>query len=313
MTNKPSEGGEETIETAESLNKKINKLQNEIKNLETELKRLKSKPTGRIGVVFIILGSLSLILSVFDSQTPLAQFIPSITGNPQILAFIGLGLVLWGSLFLFIRPISYVKSSLLEATAISIYTTIDRIEKDLKYNSKSYYIPPYPKEVYIPEHLKGLKEMIVFISADDDTKLPSIEGIASNRFMQEDPEGIFISPPGLGLVDQFEKELRMKITQIDLKDLCEILPKIILENLQLAKEVAMEIEENQINLKVTDSLYKHLYQEADLKSIHFIGSPLESAIACAIAISTGKTVTIQESKIHPDSDTIEVIYRLVEG
>jgi len=102
MTNKPSEGGEETLETAESLNKQINQLQKEIKNLETELTKLKSKPTGRIGVVFIILGALSLILSVFDSQTPLAPFIPSITGNPQILAFIGLGLILWGGLFLFI-------------------------------------------------------------------------------------------------------------------------------------------------------------------------------------------------------------------
>jgi len=155
--------------------------------------------------------------------------------------------------------------------------------------------------------------MIIFISAKDEAKLPSIEAIASNRFMLEDPEGIFISPPGLGLVEQFEKELRMNLTKIDLKDLCEILPKIILENLQLAKEVAMEIEENQVHLKVTDSLYKIMYNEADLKSIRSIGSPLESAIACAIAKSTGKTVTIQESKIHPDSDTIEVIYRLVEG
>jgi len=155
--------------------------------------------------------------------------------------------------------------------------------------------------------------MIIFISANDDAKLPSIEDIANNRFMLEDPEGIVISPPGLGLVDQFEKELRMNLTKIDIKDLCEILPKIILENLQLAKEVAMEIEEKQVHLKVTDSLYKNMYYEADLQSIRFIGSPLESAIACAIAQSTGKIVTIQESKIHPESDTVEVIYRLVEG
>ena len=311
MTNKPTRNGKETIETSESLNEEINKLQREIEKLETELKKAKRRPSGRIGVAFIFLGALSLIISVF--QIPLTPIAPSINGNTQVLAFIGLGLVLWGGLFLLARPVSYVRSSLLEATAISLYTTIVRIKKDLKYNSKSYYIPPYPKEVYIPEHLKGLKEMIVFISAKDDTKLPSIEGIASNKFMQEDPEGIFISPPGLGLVDQFEKELRMNLSKIDIKDLCEILPKIILENLQLAKEVTMEIEENQVHLKVMDSLYKHLYLEEDLRSIRFIGSPLESAIACAIAISTGKTVTIKESKTHPDSDTIEVIYRLVEG
>ena len=318
MTDKPSEGGEETIESDEPLKKQISQLQKEIEKLEAELTELKSKPKGKIGVALIILGAVSLLLSVFDlkellSQTPLAPIIPSITGNPQTLAFIGLGLILWGGLFLFIRPISYVKSSLLEATAISTYATIDRIERDLEYNSRSYYIPPYPKEVYIPEHLKGLKEMIVFISAKDDARLPSIEGIASNKFMLENPEGIFITPPGLGLVEEFEKELRTNMTQIDLKDLCEILPKIILENLQLAKEASMEIEENQVHLKVTDSLYKDLYQEADLRSIRFIGSPLESAVACAIAQSTGRTVTIQESRIHPDTDTIEVTYSLVEG
>ena len=208
-----------------------------------------------MGVVFIILGALSLILSVFDlkellSQTPLAQIVPSITGNPQILAFIGLGLVLWGGLFLFIGPVSYVKSSLLEATAISIYTTIDRIEKDLKYNSKSYYIPPYPKEVYIPEHLKGLKEMIVFISANGEAELPSIEEIAESRFLLEDPKGIIVTPPGQGLVEQFEKELRQNFTTISLEDLYEILSEIIAEDLQLAKEVAMETEDNRVHLKI---------------------------------------------------------------
>jgi len=253
------------------------------------------------------LGALSLILSIINPRAPF------ITENTQILVFIGLGLVFWGVLFFLVRPIHYVKSSLLEATAISFYTTIDRIKKDMKYKSKSYYIPPYPKEVYIPEHLKGLKEMIVFVSANDETDLPSIEEIAESRFMLENPKGMIVTPPGLGLVEQFEKELRGNLTKIDLEDLCEVLPKIILEDLQLAEEVVMEAEENQVQLTITDSIYKALYYEADLQSVHFLGSPLVSAIACAIAITTGKTVTIQESKMDLDIETIDVSYRIIEG
>jgi hypothetical protein len=36
-----------------------------------------------------------------------------------VLAFIGLGLTFWGALFLFARPIKFVKSILLDFTAIS--------------------------------------------------------------------------------------------------------------------------------------------------------------------------------------------------
>ena len=307
-----------TEDTAEPSMEKTSQLQKEVERLETELKRTTSKPSHRIGVAFIIPGALSLILSVIDfkellSQTPLAPIAPSITGNTQVLAFIGLGLVFWGALFLLVRPISYVKSSLLDATAISLYTTIDRITKDLKYGSKGYYIPAFPKEVYLPEHLKGLKEMIVFISANDNTELPSIEKIAESKFILENPKGIIIAPPGLGLVDQFEQELRISVTTIDLKELCEVLPKTIVEDLQLAREMTMETEENQVHLTVTDSIYKDLYYKSNLESVHLLGSPLVSAIACAIATATGKTVIIQESKIEQDIDTIEVSYRLIEG
>jgi len=259
-----------------------------------------------------------LILSVVNLkelllQTPLAPIAPSIIGGPQVLAFIGLSLVFWGALFFLIMPVSYVKSSLLYATAISSYTTIELIIKDLKYNIKGYYIPSYPKDVYLPEHLEGLKEMKVFISANDDIELPSIEQIAESRFILENPKSMLLTPPGLGLVDQFEKELRVDFTKIDLEELFEILPKIVLEDLQLAKEVVLEAEENQVHLSMMDSIFKDLHYKADLQSVWFLGSPLVSAIACAIAKTTGKIVTIQEYKINQHSDTIEVSYNLIEG
>lgn len=109
-------------------------------------------PPGKIGIAFIIPGVLALIFSILNDSS--------------ILAFIGLGLTFWGALFFFIKPERHVHESLLDLTAISIYTTVDRIIKDLKIERNGYYIPPYPKDVYIPEHLKSLKEAIVLISTD---------------------------------------------------------------------------------------------------------------------------------------------------
>ena len=317
MTNEPAAEEEETLETVASLTEESSQLQREVDKLQAKLKRTSKSSSGRIGVIFLVLGAISLILSMFNikellSQTPFAPFVPSITGNTQILAFVGLGLVLWGVLFILARPLSYVRSSLLEATAISLYATIDRIKKDLKYNSKSYYIPPFPKEVYIPEHLKGLKEMIVFISANDEDGLPTINEIAKGRFLLEKPKGMILTPPGLGLIEYLEEELMINFTRMDLEDLCELLPKIIPEDLQLAKEVTMEVEGKLVHLNIVGSIYKSLCYEKELPSVHLLGSPLVSAIACAIAKTTGKPVTIQDTVINSDTETIDVTYQIID-
>jgi len=296
IENKPVE-----LTTTQYLVETVKQQQAEIENLKLELGKARGRvPSGKIGTIFIVLGALSLIFSVFN--------------NSQVLAFIGLGLTFWGALFFFVRPVKYVKSSLLDSTAISSYSTIDRIVKDLKYKGKSYYIPPYPKEVYLPEYLKGLKDMIVFISADSDASMPSIEEMAETKFLLENPKGILAAPPGLGLLAQFEKELRRDITKLKLSELCESLPQLILENFQLANEIEMGTERNQVHLKIFDSIYKNLYsQEENLRSVHFLGCPLVSAIACAIAKTTGKIVTIHRDSISPDGQTIEVLYRFIGG
>ena len=287
------------LTTTQYLIETIKQLQADNENLKLELKKTKGIPSGKIGIAFIIPGALALIFSVLNNST--------------ILGFIGLGLVLWGALFFFIKPVRYVQSSLLDSTAISTYATIDRIVKDLKFKGKSYYIPPYPKEVYLPEYLKGLKETVVFISADTGG-MPSIEELAKSKFLLENPNGICVAPPGLGLLTRFEKEARRDITKLQLDELCESLEPIIVENLQLAKEMEMKVMDKQVYVRIFDSIYKSLYTaEENLKSIHSLGCPLVSAIACTLAKATGKMITIQRDSVSPDGQTIEVWFQFVEG
>jgi len=296
-----AKGDDKSLEltTTQYLIETIKQLQADNENLKLELKKVKSVPTGKIGLALIIPGALALIFSILNNST--------------ILAFIGLGLTFWGALFFFVKPVRYVQSSLLDSTAISTYTTIDRIVKDLKFKGKSYYIPPYPKEVYLPEYLKGLKETVVFISADIGG-MPSIEELAKSKFFLQNPNGICIAPPGLGLLTRFEKELRKDFTKFQLNELCESLPPVIIEGLQLAKEMEMKVEDNQVYVKMLDSIYKSLYvTEENLESVHSLGCPLTSAIACAVAKATGKIVTIQRDSVSLDGQIIEVWYNFVEG
>lgn len=154
--------------------------------------------------------------------------------------------------------------------------------------------------------------MIVFISAESDTTIPPVEEMAKGKFLLENSKGICVSPPGLGVLNQIEKELRRNITKLDVAELCGILPQLILEDLQLAKEVEMKPEDKQIYLRIQGSAYGNLYTEKSLKSVRSLGCPLVSAIACAIAKTTGKPVTIQKGKFSPENQTVEIWYRIAE-
>jgi len=295
---KTSKGTEPT--KVQSLVEDLQFLQSENEALKQELLRYRRLPSGKIGFTLLVIGALVLVASFVATST--------------VLAFIGLGLALWGALFLFAKPIKFVRSTLLDSTALSSYTTIDRIIDDLNYKGKPTYIPPYPKEAYLPEYLKGLKEMVVFISAKDITTMPTIEEIAKKQFLVKNPKGICVTPPGLGLVSLFEKELRADFTKIDLDSLYNSLPKVIVNNLELASNFEIDAEKELIHVKITESGYKDLYsKEHKLKSVHSVGCPLTSAVACALAKTTGKLVTITKSNISPDSKTIDVWYQTLEG
>jgi hypothetical protein len=301
-TKKPRETEDKSSEltTTKYLVETVKQLQAENESLKQEITKQRSIPSGKIGIVFVVFGVLSLIFSVY--------------GNSSTLAFIGLGLTFWGALFFFVRPIRYVRSTLLDSTAVSSYSTIDRILKDLNYKGKSYYVPPYPKDVYLPDYLRGLKDMIVFISADSEAGMPSIEEMAKRKFLLENPKGICVAPPGLGLLTQFENELKRDLTKLDINELCETIPKLILEDFELAKEAEMQPKDGQVYLKIVDSIYKNLYsKEENLKSVHSLGSPVVSAVACAIAKTTGKIITIQKDEVSPDGQTIQTWYSVVEG
>jgi hypothetical protein len=212
-----------------------------------------------------------------------------------------------------VRSDKFVSSNVLDATSVSFYVTLDRIIRSLNYSGASLYIPPYPKDTYLPEHLSALKEMIVFISSKDSLVIPGLEQQAKQQFMVTDPEGLYITPPGSGLVNLFEKELKMNLTKIELDDFYEILPIIVVNDLGLASDFEITPSNDAIHVKVIDSIYSKLYsQNENLKSVSLVGCPLLSAVACALAITSRKFVTVAQVKVTPDCKTIEMWFNIGE-
>ncbi|MEM2704036.1 MAG: hypothetical protein QXR45_12840 [Candidatus Bathyarchaeia archaeon] len=245
------------------------------------------------GWITLTIGAISLITSILY--------------NSHILAFIGLGLIFWGIILTYIQTEEYVKQSLLTATASSNLTTINQIMKELGCEEKAIYLPP---QYFInPEVNKA------YIPKDRNLKIPNpyqIQGKENNFFLQN-PQGILLTPPGSELTRLFEETLETSFTKVDLKYLQLNLPKLLIEDLEIAQDVDITVENNKVNVTILNSAYQNLTKEtAKLSKLYrSLGCPLSSAIACALAKATGKPVIIEKQQINDKDRAIKIEYLLV--
>ena len=82
--------------------------------------------------ILIIGGVLSLIFSIIFSYS----------SSSSVLAFIGLGLVFWGILFIYIQPEEYIRQNVFDSAILSSQTNLDKIISELNYKGLSTYLPP---------------------------------------------------------------------------------------------------------------------------------------------------------------------------
>jgi len=191
----------------------IQRLEREKATLRQELWKYKRKPTGKIGYILLFFGAITLVLSMVYSS--------------NVSAFVGISLIFWGALLLFITPTNYIKRSLLEPTSASTFANINKILSNLNYNGKGIYLPPqYNKEseggtVFIP-------------TKTDNDSIPSVKEVAQNKLFIENPKGICLTPSGLELTNLFEEELGIDFQECNIECLKDELQKLFVEGLEIA-------------------------------------------------------------------------------
>jgi len=246
-----------------------------------------------VAYALLLSGAIALMTSVFYSLS--------------ILAFIGLGLTFWGALLLYIKPAKYVKARLLDSTVISSLKTVDQMITNLNYKGKAIYLPP--------RYLKDLKGGKAFIPSKENLGIPPVEEVAQEKVFLANPKGMCVTPPGLGLANLYENELRKDFMEVDLNYLQNNLPKLLVEDLEIAEDLEINIEDNTIKAKITGSINKDLCSETKkLPNIcGSLGCPLCSSIAIALTRATGKPVIIEKTEVSKDGQTIETSFRLLEA
>ena len=207
-----------------------------------------------------------------------ALLFTSIVFVSSILAFIGLSLLFWGALLLYIQPEEHIKKTLLDSALLPSLSTLNQIIHELDYKGKAIYLPPkYFKDpgankVYIPKQQEEELE-----------ELPPPEHILmqESHLFFEDPEGVLLTPPGAQLTSLFEKMLGTNFAQKDLQYVTQNMPKLFIEDLEIAKNLEIETIYDTIHVKITDPILKDICNK-NRKLSHIsgkLGCPVCSSIA----------------------------------
>ena len=217
----------------------------------------------------------------------------SVSFNSSVLAFIGLGLIFWGAILIYIRPHRYVKEDLLLTATKSSLTGLRQLILELGYQGKGIYLPP--------KYLRDLQSSKVFINKNSTIVLPLVTEIQNkDTVFIKKPEGLLVTPPGFDLSTLFEETLGINFIQKDLSFVELNLRKLIVEDLEIAQNIEMKITENLIHIKIENSIYKNM-------------GTLSSAIACILAKTSGNLVIIENRKTSKNDQIIDLVYRLVES
>jgi len=282
---------------------------------ETNKTRLRIGIPQAPGVIILIVGVAALIASIVTTLD---------ATRASILAFIGLGLTFWGAVLLYIQNQDYTLTEILDASITPLTETLTQTIRTLGYEGNPVYLPP--------KYVENLEDTKIFISKQKNGPYPTPEQTQTkDQPLITNPEGLLLTPPGADLVKLFEKTLETTFTRVNLEYLKQHLPHLLIEDLEIATEVEIEnkipethqpsdaksepsqnsAEAATIQLRMTAIAYRSTLLR-DVQQLHGIGSPLTSAIACAITKATGKLTTITQQETSQDGRKTIVEFHLEE-
>jgi len=255
---------------------------------ESHILSKQRRTTTLIGYFLLAVGMIAVVASIVLAST--------------ISAFVGLGLTFWGLLAFFVQPNKYVKSDLMNATAISSLRTIDKMMTGMGYREKGVYI-----------RAGDSNKAVVFVPSEPFSMIPEVSAVDDNVFLAQ-PEGLLVPPPGLALAALIENKLGFKLMNCGIEALVETLPKVLVEDLEIVKDVEIEKTGDTVRFKLYDSIYSDFCTEVrDTSRRCGLGCPMCSALASILAIATGNPVLYEEDRTSEDHRVTESTYQLISG
>ncbi len=188
----------------------------------------------------------------------------------------GLTLIISAVSFAYTTSTRMVQARVITSQISSLTLTLNRLLKEAGYEGKTCFLPPQlPGEP--PVQLIGSKPII---------------------------------PTGLHLESIFEKETGVDFFSIDLKQLEELLVKVIVDKLEIASGFGILDKDGVIYIRMKGfALYEFYNYLQETTSQDYLSlSPTVSALACAIAKATKKAVWIDQVFLRKQNLEIKFRY-----
>jgi hypothetical protein len=199
---------------------------------------------------------------------------------------------------------------LLDSSILSSLEALDQLLKGFKYDGQAVYLPPkYFNDLRV-KIFTSKKEVPLSIVA------PPTDRIDIPRVFTGNNAGIYIIPPGESLAGLFGDELGKDLDHVSLNYLMEHLPKIFVENLELAKrcEFSYEYESHIVAVKIggvsNSNLCERLCKES--KICGTIGCPVCSSIICALTTTVGKPMAIESNTFASKGRVVNLRCKILE-
>jgi hypothetical protein len=254
----------------------LKELQERNEALMNDLYNIKSKPKGKVGYVFLLTG---IILFAF-----------SIDYSSSLLAILSLATLLWGGLFLYIRPSNFTRTDIFLSNLNDSYALYNQILNDIKHEGKIHYASR--------KSLSEINDVYIFIPKNRD-KFLFYEDInwdgSTDNYIQ-------IYPIGLGLAKLIEEEARINLAITDIKKLSRILEKVLIMDLEIVKQFEMVHDDSKINIKL--SLYDKYNDLNKIVSKKYDLNYIISAIACSLAMALNQPLVIE--KVDVDKNGLNI-------
>jgi hypothetical protein len=235
----------------------------------------------------------------------IALIIASAYCASSFLAILGVAITFWGAILLYIAPSRHVPLTLLNAIVDANSGNNERVLSQQNLTEKGVYLPP--------KNLQNIKSSLIFIPETLKTPVPHREE-TTEKLLNNYKNGVFLTPPGLSLSLLFEQELGTPFTETDLNQLENILPKLLIEDMEIAENVELQIQNNIVTINITGSILNTVCQQTQNqpRTHEQVGCLLTSAIACILAKATGKPITIQKEAQDPEAKTTRIEYQIME-
>jgi len=224
--------------------------------------------------------------------------------NSSFLAIFGLAIIFWGAILLYVTPSKQVPLTLFNASTEAALAKIERVISELNLDQRGVYLPP--------DNLRNIDFSLVYIPEISQTPQSTLEE-SDKRLPINEETGMFLIPPGSALSNLFEKEMGFSFAKNDFNQIQDRLPKLLVEDLELAQNVEIHIQGNTVTLLVSKSILDEICRQTDFqpKAHKQVGCLLSSAIACALAKATGNPIIIQNETRDPETETTCIEYRIL--